>query len=509
MARRTDYVSFFGTGRRASAGGLAGFEDRVGLEKFVLPILIVAILAVSVWWFAFRDVDADVGGVLTLEDANVPTLLLPSDAATDDAGLLLAGVSIDCHVEVVDWPLFQGSPERQGCVKAPTITNPKILWRVEMGVAGWLNNPVIANDTVFVGSAGVLQFISDRRDGVYAFDIDDGSQQWFFGTELDVNGIAYGDGIIVATGDEGRVWGIGARDGSLIWQKDHGAPTYSNPLVVGDLVVIGDGDGVVAAYDIRQGTLRWQRQVEGSVRGGAASDGEIIVIAGEDRDVLAVDLQGREVWRTELIERGPSGDLARIFAAPTMTDDLVIFTLLRNDVFAEPAVAALDKQTGALVWRAEDLAGIKHDWGNIRSSMALVGDILVYGEPYSNTVVALDAETGETLWDVATGAYCFPQWSSAAVVSGQVIVPRHDGGLYAVSIENEQVVWKIYVGNSNSSGTFPQDYPPPQDWDDPEYCEGTPEGSFSVLSSPAVSRTGIIVLGTLEGYLVAIGDRTW
>ena len=41
------------------------------------------------------------------EDATIPHLLLPSGAETDDAGLLLSGISIDCEVELTDWPTFR------------------------------------------------------------------------------------------------------------------------------------------------------------------------------------------------------------------------------------------------------------------------------------------------------------------------------------------------------------------------------------------------------------------
>ena len=177
----------------------------------------------------------------------------------------------------------------------------------------------------------------------------------------------------------------------------------------------------------------------------------MIVFAGENRDVVAVDLDGDGFWRAEVIGRDTAGALARVWAAPTIVGDLVVVTMLREDTFVEPAIIALDKADGSVVWNALDLAGIKHDWGSIRSSVAVVGDLLVYGEPYSNRLIAIDSATGETMWDVTTGEYCFPHWPSPAVVSGQVIIPRHDGGLYAVSVETESLAWSIYLGDSTAA----------------------------------------------------------
>ena len=504
MGRRTDYVSFFGPPRTRNRD-FTGLDSGVRPGLFVLPALVVAFVAVSVWWFAFREADHEVGGVLSLEDATTPTLLLPSGAAGDDAESLLSGVSVECETEVTDWVAFQGSMLHQGCLgnTVPTITNPKIVWRVPVGIQGWLNSPLIVNGHVYVASAGVAQGTEDRRDGVYSFDLYTGRREWFFGATLDVNGVGYGNGIIVATGDEGRVWGIDAHDGTLIWEEALGVATFGYPLVIAEenMVVVGDANGNATAFDLRNGGKVWKDpvHVDGPIRGGAASDGTMIVIAGENRDVVAVDLAGNELWRVEVVERDTAGALARIWAAPPFARAFVIITMLREDTFAEPAITALNKSNGSILpedggWQATDAAGIKHDWGSIRSSVAVVGDLLVYGEPYSDRLVGVDITTGETAWDVKTGVYCYPHWPSPAVVNGQVIIARHDGGLYAVDIETESEVWHIYLGNFNSPGTFPADF------NEPEYCGWGPVDDYSIsaIATVAVLDSSLLTSARLK-----------
>ncbi|OFW65671.1 MAG: hypothetical protein A2Z12_04895 [Actinobacteria bacterium RBG_16_68_21] len=496
---RREYVSFFSDGRRGRRD-FAGFEGRPGLSRILLPALAIAVLAVSVWWFGFRDADQSAGRILTLEDATIPTLLLPAGSGNQDALDLASGEFLDCKEVADGWDMFQGSPSRQGCYATNTIASPKILWRTEIGVQGWLNNPVIDNGSVYIGSAGVAQFTADRRDGIYSLDLATGRQNWFYGTELDVNGVAFSDGVVIATGDEGRVWGITARDGERIWSADLGAPTYGNPLPVGGMVIVGDGSGHVTALDPKTGTRRWQVTVDGAVRGGAASDGSMIVMAGENHEVLAVDLTGEELWRVKVQSQGRDAGQARIFAAPTIVDDMVIIGFVRSDVYSEPALAALDKATGTLKWRASDVAGLKTStWANVRSSPAVVGAYLVYGEAYSNFLVTIDLETGETRNAIETGVYCQAHWPSPLVVNGQAIIPRNDGGLYAVDLASETLAWSIYLSNETStSGSFPAGF-------DASACET----GNSILASPAISPEGVIVVGTLKGYLVAIGDRGW
>jgi outer membrane protein assembly factor BamB len=500
---RRDYVSFFsdGSGRRRD---FAGFERRPGLTRILVPALALAVLGVSVWWFGFRPADNPGGDVLTLQDSTIPTLLLPEGSGDQGAGDVANGETFDC-ADVVDlgegWPVFQGSALRQGCISTNTIATPKILWRKEIGVQGWLNNPVIDNGSIYVGSAGVVQFTADRRDGIYSLDLATGNQNWFYSTELDVNGVAYTDGVVIATGDEGRVWGLNARTSEQIWIDDLGTPTYGNPLVVGGMVIVGDSDGGVTAYDPKTGRHIWEQHVDGAVRGGASSDGTAIYVAGENHEVLAVDLNGTQLWRVSVPSRGTDAEHSRIVAAPTLVDDLVIIGYVRGGVYGEPGLSALDKTTGAVRWLAKDIAGIKTQWANVRSSPAVVGSDLVYGEAYSNDLVAIDIATGQTRFSVAAGQECQAHWPSPAVVNGQVILPRNDGGLYAFDMATETLAWKIYIGrgpDANPSGNFPNGFD-----------TGDCSTGYPILASPAISPEGVIVVGTLEGYLVAVGDRGW
>jgi outer membrane protein assembly factor BamB len=503
MARRTEYVSFFTEGR-GRGRDFIGFERRAGLTRVLLPALGVAFIAVSIWWFGFRDADADVGSIVTMDDATVPTLILPAGAESGD---LLGEATFDCPETSEEWSMFQGGPSRTGCLETRVITEPRILWKAEVGIQGWLNNAVIGGNTLFVSSAGVVQFVPDRRDAIYALDLRNNlNQLWYYQAELDVNGIGYLDGVVVATGDEGRVWALDARTGDVLWIEDFGEldPVYSNPLMINGMVIVGDALGNVVAFDVRDGDERWRAEVGGAIRGGAASDGELVFIAGENHEVLAVDMTGSERWRADVFARGQSAEETRVFAAPTVAGDLVIVSLVRTGVYAEPAVIALDKATGEIAWQARDVAGLKTgDWANVRSSVAVAGDVVLFGEALSDSLVALDLQTGQTRWSAKAGSYCIPHWPSPAITGGQAILPRDDGGVYAIDLTSREVVWSLYLGNETSQpgGTFPAAF-------DDGFCEED-ESGYGILSSPAVTEDGVIIVGTLEGFIYAISDRNW
>ncbi|MDX1692034.1 MAG: PQQ-binding-like beta-propeller repeat protein, partial [Acidimicrobiia bacterium] len=95
-----------------------------------------------------------------------------------------------------------------------------------------------------------------------------------------------------------------------------------------------------------------------------------------------------------------------------------------------------------------------------------------------------------------------PHWPSVAVNSGYAYVARHDGGLYAVDLADEDAeepAWSIYLGRADGQGNFP----------DGLQCNWGPEEGFSILASPAVSPEGAVVVGTLEGRILAVGDSDW
>lgn len=503
MARGRDYISFFNDPQKRRSDSIFS-RTRFGRLRGLLLVAVLAAVAVGAWWFLLRDLGATSPEVAAEAAATtVPSVLFPSESGTTTLpGTDQPATVIDCEVVASDWSLFQGGPSRTGCRDVRTISDPEILWTLEIGVQGWLNNPVIANGTIYVGSAGVVQFDQDRFDGIYAIDAATGTQLWFVGTELDVNGVAYGQGVVVATGDEGRVWALDASDGSTLWDEVTGIATFGNPLVLGDMVVVGDAAGNVTSYDLDSGTVLWRKSVAGAVRGGAASDGTLVFVAGEQHEVVAFELDGTEAWRTAVAGRDPSGDQVRIFAAPTVVGGSVVVSLVREDVFAEPAMLALDRRTGQVQWRATDAAGIKSEWGNVRSSPAAAGDLLVYGEPYSSSLVALDVASGETRWAADAGVFCFPHWPSPAVTGGIAILARHDGAVYGIDLATAETVWSIYLGAIDNAGRFPDTY-------GEEFCQWQPVEGASVLASPAVADDGIVVVGTLEGFIVAIGDRSW
>lgn len=401
-----------------------------------------------------------------------------------------------------DWHQFQGDANRTGRSSAPAIRHPVIRWKARVGIQGYLNTPLVAGSTVFIPSSGNVHNASDLRDGVHAIDLATGRVLWHTRFRNDANGVALVGDRLVATSDDGHVYGLDATRGTVVWKQRGQGKMYSHPVVVDDMVVVGDAQGFVRAHAWADGRERWKTQMNGAIRGGIASDGNHVFVVSQGGEVAAIAKNGRARWRKNVSRPAFSGGgMVPIegFAAPSVAGGLLIVPFARDTTYDDPAFVALDIQTGAVRWRAKDQS--KNSWGNVRTTPALVDDLLVYAEPYSGDVAAIEASSGRVRYRREVGACYFPQYASPASASDLVYVPRFDGVLYAVQARSGRVLWQMFLGDASQAGPTSPAGAPQRGcaWDG---------GQGSPLFSPvAVASDGTILVGNGAGTVFAIGTK--
>jgi cell division protein FtsI/penicillin-binding protein 2/outer membrane protein assembly factor BamB len=405
-----------------------------------------------------------------------------------------SGASLACTDATQGWATFQGSGARTGCATGvEPVTDPAVRWSAEVGIQAWLNNPIVVDDLVIVGTAGRRRGIGDDQDGVVALRLGDGEVEWRFGANGDVNGVSASGSTVVATGDEGKVWGINASNGKVRWTFDEAETlVFTNPLIVDGLVVVGDAGGGLWGLDLDDGDLRWKVPFSDSIRGGAATDGRLVFAADEAGQVIAVDLDGRVIWERELALSDDS--LARsvsVWAAPTVVGDTVVISVVEEGSFTGPAVVALDKYVGTERWRGADAIGA--GWSNLRNSPALLSRQLAFAGSLTTGVQAVDASSGSAVWTVETPVVCDVQWASLVVVGDQMLFARTSGALVAVDGSTREVLWQLALTD-----------------DEPDYEQADCSlGSAEILAmqlqaTPAIAPDGTILVGSLGGWLYAV-----
>ena len=402
------------------------------------------------------------------------------------------------------WYTFQFDNGRTAYTERPAITSPGILWKTQIGIQGYLNNSVIA-DQIYVGSSGSQHNTPDEKDGIYCLDKKSGEILWHFRTETDACGVAYADEKIFATGDDGYLRCLNSNSGEQIWSISRGGELYSQPLIVGEMVVIGDESGSVVAVNQTNGDIIWEEKVASSnIRGGLAADDQHIYAAFEEGRVACLEMKGHAIWINDLEYQDEFGeDFQQIYGAPTLTDDKLIISFSRSTYYTKPAIYALNKQLGDIVWQAAKDESGKVSHGNIRSSVAIWKGLILYGNPYSNSLIAINLNDGTMTWNLPFGDCMFPHWPSPVIANNTLYLGRHDGGFNAVDLEKRKVSWQLYLGDYEDVQLRPKDYGTNPGASAP--CNWAPETGNSIYATPSIGKKGVIYIGSGEGWFYAIG----
>ncbi len=395
------------------------------------------------------------------------------------------------------WRMFHGDIARSGHVHARPIHKPRVKWRADLGIMGWLNGPVVSENLVIVPSSGKRHNDPDELDGVFAFDLRSGKQIWHTRTGADANGAAIARDYVIVTSDDGNVYSLELSTGRVLWKREGEGKMYSNPLPLGDRVVVGDAAGYLRAYSLDGGAVLWAVKLDGAIRGGASSDGRHIFAASQGGEVVALRSDGSVLWRNNL---STENNIAEIYATPIVHDKSIIIPFARDTYYSTPALVALSKK-GEIQWRARAKDA---EWGNIRSAPALIDGTLVYAEPYSGDIVGIDAKTGNVRYRKEVGPCFFPQWASPAAADKIVYVPRYDGAVYAVAPQSGDLSWKLYLGSLSGVGKYL-----PAALANQKGCAWSVPTGSPLYAPAAIADDGTLLVGSGEGRLFAIVDEDW
>jgi outer membrane protein assembly factor BamB len=321
-------------------------------------------------------------------------------------------------------------------------------WRYPSGTGYFVQ----ANFTVTDG----MIVLANTKGDLDAVDAETGRRLWrrsihpseqneIFSAPTVVDGLVYVDDI---EGDAGIVYALDARTGEDRWQARTG-PMQAYPLTVDDgTLYVGDVTGSLIAFDSRTGDLRWQYRSGLPLHSRPlVRDGKVYV-ASEGGLVEAVGTEtGEQQWSSRLgTEESPIPWIQAI------TDDLLY-------VSVGTTLMAVDVATGTTRWdvptagtgplidgdavyvtddegrlTALDARSGKRRWRSVATnSVATIADGVLYVAGGSR-VYAIDAATGNDLWQVRTGGMVRAE---PAVSGDRIYVASTDHFVYALRMRAE------------------------------------------------------------------------
>ena len=238
--------------------------------------------------------------------------------------------------------------------------------------------------------------------------------------------------------DQITVANVGDLELQWVFQAQSLQVFETTPLVVDGIMYLTEAPNTVVALDAAVGRVFWiythtpsseSRPCCGQVNRGLAILGDTLFMATIDAQLIAIDaVNGRPVWQTSVAD--PAAGYAMTLA-PLVVKDTVVVGVAGGEYGIRGFIAAYNVKSGDEVWRFYTIPGPGepgHDtwpsdsdaWQHGGSSAWLTGSYdpdlnLIYwgtGNPgpdfnpaqrlgdnlYSDSVVALDADTGELQW---------------------------------------------------------------------------------------------------------------
>jgi outer membrane protein assembly factor BamB len=192
----------------------------------------------------------------------------------------------------------------------------------------------------------------------------------------------------------------------LLWTCREAGAGYSGPAVVGDrLYSLGadDKSDTIFALDVQTGKKLWSTPIApvsvlergDGPRGTPAVDGDLVYgLTGQGVLVCVERATGKEKWHKSLT-KDLNGSLMTpkwgYSESPLVDGDKVICTPGGKD----GTLAALDKTTGAVLWRSKGVT----DAASFSSAIAAeVGGVRQYVQLTAKGVIGVDAKDGKLLW---------------------------------------------------------------------------------------------------------------
>ena len=301
-----------------------------------------------------------------------------------------------------------------------------VAWKVSIGDAGrYVFTPALSGDSVY--AAG-------NRGDLLRINAANGKTLWRVDTKAPLSGgVGVGENMVLVGTSKGSVLAYDI-EGKSLWQSKVSSEVLSAPQAAGEFVVVRSGDSRIFGLDARDGSRRWEYQTAQPPLTLRANPGVIIVdnlvIAGMPAGKLVVlnITNGGLVWET-------------VVAAPKGDNELERITDISGSPLVEPGrVCAATFQGRAACYETQKGGQL---WARPASSVGSLAadDLSVYLSEDTGSVVALDRNTGASVWKQDKLAY--RNLSAPLATKDYIVVGDYEGQLHFLKFEDGSFAARI------------------------------------------------------------------
>jgi len=291
----------------------------------------------------------------------------------------------------------------------------RTVWRASAGT------PLSAGP----GADATLVVVGTEKGEVLAFE-PDGKPLWTAKVSSEViSPPIVSEGTVVVASGDGRIFGLAAPDGKTRWVNQRTNPPLTVRNNAGGVasrggVFIGIAGGRLLAIDPKTGALGWEGAV--ATPKGATELERIADVTSrpwvEERQACAVAFQGRIACFDVL--RGTPNWTRDLSSLSGISGDGALFYVVDD----AGAVHALDRSTGASLWKQDKLAARRLVAGQLAGEFFAAIDIEGY-------VHLIETKTGNYVGRLATDGT--PPTSQPVAIDQRIVWQSTAGTVYALS----------------------------------------------------------------------------
>jgi outer membrane protein assembly factor BamB len=278
-----------------------------------------------------------------------------------------------------------------------------------------------------VGAADNLVVVGTAKGDVLAYDFN-GKALWQARVSSEVlSAPQISGGVVLVRSGDGRIFALSSTDGKRKWLYQRATPaltvrSHAGVLLDKNAVFAGFGGGKLVALETETGVLGWEASVAlphgvseleriADVTSNPVSDGrEVCAVAFQGRVACFEPQSGNLIWARDISSiAGMAIDARNVYVSD-----------------AGGTVHALDKSSGAYVWKQEKLANRQLSAPLVYRGYVVVGDLDGY-------VHFLSREDGAFAGRIATDGS--PIRAQPQALNEGVLIQTKKGGLFVLGLK--------------------------------------------------------------------------
>tara|TARA_R110000751_G_scaffold195730_1_gene301111 strand:- start:1587 stop:2963 length:1377 start_codon:yes stop_codon:yes gene_type:complete len=208
--------------------------------------------------------------------------------------------------------------------------------------------------------------------------------------------------IYIANRNDYDLYALNNKTGNILWQyvsydRPYSYIIKSNPLLVDNIIYVGDNYYFLRALDKNTGELLWQRKLDDAIYASPSIYKNMIIVAS-NTTIYAINKNGTIQWTWK------HSDVYNFNSSPIVSNDKIYAPLTGN---GDGKIICLDANSGIQLWSAS--------CGPNPSSPVVYDKKLFFGD-WNKKFYALNTSNGNTDWEITTKEYVS---GSSTVVVGE------------------------------------------------------------------------------------------